>query len=185
MVSPDYYSALYNLVLIGNSSVGKTSLAARIAGQPFNENCIETIGLDFKIRTVTFRDQRVKLHIWDCSGNLRFLSITTSYLRGAHTIIIVYSCTDRASFEAVPMWLETGHNFSSSGTIYVLAANKADLLTRQVAYEEGKKFADSHKLIYVEFSALTLGNIEPALACLVEALLEVEKRQRDLYLGRA
>jgi Ras-related protein Rab-1A len=156
---PDIYSALFNLVLIGNSSVGKTCLAVRLA---FNANCIETVDLDFKI--VDFKDQIARLHIWGCSDHL---SITKGYLRGAHAIITVYSCADRASFEALPMWLQTGHASNCGGAIYVLAANKADVLTRQVSFEEGKEFADSHNMLYVEFSALTLGNIEPAYSRLI------------------
>lgn len=60
----DDYSHLFKLLLIGDSGVGKSSLLLRFADNSYTGNYITTIGVDFKIRTVTIDNQRVKLQIW-------------------------------------------------------------------------------------------------------------------------
>lgn len=60
----DDYSHLFKLLLIGDSGVGKSSLLLRFADNSYTGNYITTIGVDFKIRTITIDNQRVKLQIW-------------------------------------------------------------------------------------------------------------------------
>ena len=64
-----------------------------------------TIGVDFKIRTISVDEKVCKLQIWDTAGQERFKTITSSYYKGAHGIIVVYDITDRESFSAVHTWM--------------------------------------------------------------------------------
>ncbi|KAJ8970964.1 hypothetical protein NQ314_000951, partial [Rhamnusium bicolor] len=72
----------------------------------YTESYISTIGVDFKIRTIDLDGKTIKLQIWDTAGQERFRTITSSYYRGAHGIIVVYDCTDQESFNNVKQWLE-------------------------------------------------------------------------------
>ena len=65
---------------------------------------MSTIGVDFKIRTLELEGKTVKLQIWDTAGQERFRTITSSYYRGAHGIIVVYDVTDQDTFSNVKTW---------------------------------------------------------------------------------
>jgi Ras-related protein Rab-1A len=89
------YDYLFKIQLVGNSAVGKSCLLVRFADNIFNESFLPTIGVDFKIRTFELNGKKVKLQIWDTAGQERFKTITASYYKGAHGIILVYDITDR------------------------------------------------------------------------------------------
>ena len=99
------YDHLFKLLIIGDSGVGKSSLLVRFADNTFSGNYITTIGVDFKIRTVDVRGERVKLQIWDTAGQERFRTITSTYYRGTHGVIVVYDVSSGDSFANVKRWL--------------------------------------------------------------------------------
>uniref|UniRef100_A0A8D3BL79 Si:dkey-16l2.16 n=1 Tax=Scophthalmus maximus TaxID=52904 RepID=A0A8D3BL79_SCOMX len=99
------YNHLFKLLIIGDSNVGKSSLLLRFADNSFSGSYITTIGVDFKIRTVDMEGERVKLQIWDTAGQERFRTITSTYYRNTHGVIIVYDVTNPESFVNVKRWL--------------------------------------------------------------------------------
>mmetsp|Transcript_44088 Transcript_44088/g.147020 ORF Transcript_44088/g.147020 Transcript_44088/m.147020 type:complete len:127 (+) Transcript_44088:66-446(+) len=100
-MSQQEYDYVFKLVLIGDSGVGKSCLLLRFADDTYTESHISTIGVDFKIRTIQLEGKTIKLQIWDTAGQERFRTITSSYYRGAHGIIVVYDTTDAETFEHV------------------------------------------------------------------------------------
>ncbi|KAL0401006.1 UNVERIFIED_CONTAM: Ras-related protein RIC1 [Sesamum latifolium] len=132
---------LFKLLLIGDSGVGKSCLLLRFADDSYLDSYISTIGVDFKIRTVEQDGKTIKLQIWDTAGQERFRTITSSYYRGAHGIIIVYDVTDQESFNNVKQWLNEIDRYASENVNKLLVGNKCDLAdNRAVPYETAKAF---------------------------------------------
>lgn len=86
-----------------------------------------TIGVDFKIRTIDVDGKTIKLQIWDTAGQERFKTITSSYYKGAHGIIVTYDITDRESFTAVQTWMGEVEKHASDNISRILVGNKCDL----------------------------------------------------------
>ncbi|GJU67303.1 putative RNA-directed DNA polymerase [Tanacetum coccineum] len=154
---------LFKLLLIGDSGVGKSCLLLRFADDSYLDSYISTIGVDFKIRTVEQDGKTIKLQIWDTAGQERFRTITSSYYRGAHGIIIVYDVTDQESFNNVKQWLSEIDRYASENVNKLLVGNKCDLTeSRAVSYDTAKEFADSIGIPFMETSAKDATNVEQA-----------------------
>lgn len=126
-----------------------------------------TIGVDFKIRTFESSGSTVKLQIWDTAGQERFKTITASYYKGAHGIILVYDITDRQSFKDIENWLAEVDKYGNENVVKMLVGNKSDLeANRQVKTEEGKSLADSLGIKFLETSAKDAVNVEKAFTTL-------------------
>ena len=94
---------------------------------------LPTIGVDFKIRTFESGGSTIKLQIWDTAGQERFKTITASYYKGAHGIILVYDITDRQSFKDIETWLAEVDKYGNENVVKLLVGNKSDLeASRQV-----------------------------------------------------
>ncbi|KAJ3708719.1 hypothetical protein LUZ61_012424 [Rhynchospora tenuis] len=157
------YDYLFKLLLIGDSSVGKSCLLLRFADDSYVDSYISTIGVDFKIRTVDLDGKTVKLQIWDTAGQERFRTITSSYYRGAHGIIIVYDVTEAESYNNVKQWLNEIDRYASDNVCKLLVGNKCDLVdSKVVATETAQAFADSLGIPFLETSAKESINVEKA-----------------------
>lgn len=116
-----------------------------------------------KIRTIELDGKTIKLQIWDTAGQERFRTITSSYYRGAHGIIIVYDVTDQESFNNVQSWLSEIDRFASEHVCKLLVGNKNDMTSKKVVdTATAKEFADSLGIKFLETSAKTSENVEEA-----------------------
>ena len=168
------YDHLFKLLLIGDSGVGKSCLLLRFADDTYTESYISTIGVDFKIRTIEIGGKSIKLQIWDTAGQERFRTITSSYYRGAHGIIVVYDVTDQASFSNVKQWLQEIDRYACENVNKLLVGNKCDLTTKKVVdYNTAKEFADGLGIPFLETSAKNSTNVEQAFICMAT---EIQRR---------
>jgi Ras-related protein Rab-1A len=168
------YDHLFKLLLIGDSGVGKSCLLLRFADDTYTESYISTIGVDFKIRTIEINGKSIKLQIWDTAGQERFRTITSSYYRGAHGIIVVYDVTDQASFSNVKQWLQEIDRYACENVNKLLVGNKCDLTTKKVVdYNTAKEFADGLGIPFLETSAKNSTNVEDAF---ITMATEIQKR---------
>ncbi|CAO2829898.1 ras-related protein RABD1-like [Amaranthus tricolor] len=157
------YDYLFKLLLIGDSSVGKSCLLLRFADDSYVDSYISTIGVDFKIRTVELEEKTIKLQIWDTAGQERFRTITSSYYRGAHGIIIVYDVTEMESFNNVKQWLNEIDRYANESVCKLLVGNKCDLVENKVVDTQmGQALADELGIPFLETSAKDAINVEQA-----------------------
>mmetsp|Transcript_33725 Transcript_33725/g.35020 ORF Transcript_33725/g.35020 Transcript_33725/m.35020 type:complete len:207 (+) Transcript_33725:2-622(+) len=178
------YDHLLKMLLIGNSGVGKSCLLFRFADDSWSENYVTTIGVDFKIKTLDLDGKSIKLQIWDTAGQERFRNITSSYYRGAAGIMIVYDITELESFNNLNIWLNEIDKHASKNVYKILVGNKCDLNEkRQVSYDQGKEFADTHGMKFIETSAKTAFNVGDSFVSMttdiIKQLQSKEMKQQE------
>ena len=169
------YDKLFKILLIGNSGVGKSSILLKFADSSFSESYIQTIGVDFKTKTIEHEGKNYKLQVWDTAGQERFKSIMNAYYRGANAVIIVYDVTDKESFEGLNKHYDEASQNSSEKCVKIVVGNKTDIEDfRQVKYEDAKEWADSKNLLFLEASAKVGGNIEEIFLTVVREILNIK-----------
>ncbi|KAF8598119.1 putative ras-related protein rab-18 [Ceratobasidium sp. AG-I] len=163
------------ILLIGNSSVGKSSILLRFSDETWlsEDESSATIGVDFRVSKMDVLGKKVKLSIWDTAGQERFRTITSSYYRGAQGIILVYDVANRESFEALPRWFSELETYVSPSVVKIVVGNKVDKeFSRQVTTEEGRAFAERMGTLFVESSAKTKVGVQDTFRELVEKIVD-------------
>ena len=169
--------------MIGDASVGKTSLLLRFADDSFEDNYISTVGVDFRFRTVTVDNELVKLQIWDTAGQERFRTITSAYYRGANGVILVYDITNNETFSHVQDWLDEVHKAAGESVTKLVVGNKADLVNqRQVNETQASQYAQSVNASFIETSAKTAVNVDKSFLIIAKQL--VKKRYFFCFMTR-
>lgn len=169
------YEHHFKLLIIGDSAVGKSSLLLRFADNTFSHNYVTTVGVDFKVRTITIDNERVKLQIWDTAGQERFRTITSTYYRGTHGVLIVFDLTNEDTFSNVKRWLgEIDQNCDLVQR--VLVGNKCDEKSSRVITEsEARQYAARMNVPYFETSAKENINVEEMFNYLTNLVLSQKK----------
>ena len=171
--SDDEYNFIFKVLLLGNSNVGKSSLFLRFVDDTWNDTFVPTIGVDFKIKSMELDDKKIKMQIWDTAGQERFKNIISSYYRGAQGILLVYDVTDKDSFKNLSNWLIEIEKNASKNILRVLIGNKCDLEDKRViSYAQGKEFADTYGLKFIETSAKKNKNVKEAFETLGREIME-------------
>ena len=152
----DEYDIMIKALLIGDSTVGKTSIIGKYLDKNFSDKTKNTVGIDFKNIKLKIDDENIWLQLWDTAGQEKYRSMTTSYYRGVNIIIIVFDVTNKISFEHVKDWIDNINNFAKMNVIKILVGNKIDLNDlRVISFDDGKKVADFYSIKYYETSAKT------------------------------
>ena len=177
------YEYIFKIILIGSSSVGKSSILQRYIQKVFNESYSCTIGVDFFMKSLDIGDKSIKMQLWDTAGTEKFRSITTGYYRGANAAFIVFDLTSKQSFECLNEWIENYYKYSdpNSEKNVVLIGNKCDLVDRrEITQEEIDKFIKDNNIMYYETSAKTGQNIDECFYFIAEKLVkEFENKENE------
>jgi small GTP-binding protein len=173
--APEY---TFKVLLVGDSSVGKTSLISRFIDDTFAQSYTATVGIDNKSKLIDVDGFKVKLQIWDTAGQERFRTITTAYYRGAQGIALVYDITRPNTFRNASYWMSSIDEHAPPNAKKVLIANKVDLYPdREVSTSEGQAQANGYDMQYFEVSAKTGEGVTEAFMALAQELMESATRQ--------
>ena len=142
------------IVLVGNSGVGKTSLLGAFLGENFDSNYKCTVSAEKKTKNLIIDiNVAVNLIIWDTVGQEKYRSLTKSFFRDAHGILLVYDVSDQKSFDDLDLWLKEIREGAPETSSIILVGNKIDL-NRVVSNQDANDFAIKNKLQYFEVSCL-------------------------------
>ena len=163
-----------NIMILGNSKVGKTCFILRYTDNIFQEVYLSTIGIDFKTKTETVNNKQYKIYLYDTTGQEKYKSIALNIIKNAQGIILMYDITDRESFESIPEWIKSIKDAKGSNFPMILLGNKLDKEdVRVIKEKEGKELADEYKIKFFETSNKTGTNIQEAGMALVNEILKI------------
>lgn len=171
----------YKVILLGASSVGKSSLMTRFADHTFSTYAKSTIGVDFKTVTITDDGEPFALQIWDTAASERFASIVSSFYRGSSGAIFVYDITKKGTFDNLQAWIQTFKEQTGPQSIIMVVGNKTDLdHLRTVDTQTGREFCKTHGYFFMETSAATAENVEAAFTQLGKEVHAKHKKYMEL-----
>ena len=169
----------YNLkiILLGDISVGKTSLLYRFINNNFNEKQETTVQPEKKTKSISLDSDTVaNLTVWDTCGQEKFRNLTKNYYRDIQGAIIVYDINDKESFETVDFWYKDIQENAPKNILIMLIGNKTDIRNEQsISWAEGKNYGDLKKInCFYEVSAKNGNNVELAFSEFTRKLVEKE-----------
>ncbi|KAM9800164.1 uncharacterized protein rab44 isoform 2-T2 [Syngnathus typhle] len=172
----------FNVVMVGDSSVGKTSFMKRAQNGKFFPDLPASAGLDTCLWTVVVDGKPVVLQLWDTAGQERFRSITHQVFHRAHAFLLMYDITSSQSFTAVHYWVTCIQESATKNVPVLLLGNKSDHIERHVSTEEAQKVAKTLNTDFMECSAVSGDNVIQSLEA-VARLLSHKDDVRDETLA--
>jgi small GTP-binding protein len=152
------------IILVGNSSVGKTSIIHKFIDRNFEEQITETVSTTFKAKKIKIDPfTEANLKIWDTAGQERYRSLTANYIRGSNGVLVVFDLANKGSFEELDKWMEIIRDVIAENKIEkILVGNKTDLPEEEkvISDEMATKYADEHNMKYFSVSAKEGINID-------------------------
>ena len=150
----------FKIVILGESSVGKSSIVSRLLQNRFNENIQHTVGASYTIYNKTINDTSIRFEIWDTAGQEKYNAITPLYYRKANIAIFVYDLSDTNTFEKAKEWVDEIKE-NNNTQLYVLVANKYDIINFENHHliVEGHVYAENNNMMFFIASAKTGKNI--------------------------
>jgi len=156
----------------------------RFLENSFTPSTKPTVGVEFAFREILIRGNLCHLQCWDTSGDTRYRPITTGYYRNAAAAVLIYSVTDRTSFNEIQRFYSALEDQLDKETLeegLLLIGNKMDEEEhREVSKEEGARFAKDHKIkLFGEVSSLQGKNIERLMFSLIGNVVQYKKQQGE------
>ena len=171
----------FKIILLGDTTVGKTAFFKRFFLNEFTDSFITTIGLTELSKYVKIEYKVYKIQIWDTSGQKRLKIIPQKYYEKADGIILMYDITNSESFDNIINWTRDIRKNASENLIIYLIGNKVDLIDdRKINIEKGRKIASDERMKFIEVSCKWNLNISDIVYCLVYDMYLMEKEDEKI-----
>ena len=170
------YDKTIQVLVIGDSSVGKTSLITRYTNGTFKEEYLATVGLDYYSKVEAINNQTINIKLWDTAGQERYKALTQNYFRNAEGVLLTFDVTNTDSFNNLKDWIGSIKTNMESKNIFlplIIVGNKIDMEdAREINKEDAEKFVSDNNYKYFETSAKTGEGVDDAIRDLVNQVLE-------------
>ena len=177
------YDVACQLLIIGDSCVGKTSLLTRYTTGTFKEEYIATVGIDYYTKNETINDKIISIKLWDTVGQERYKALTQNFFKNAEGVMVVYDITKVDSFDNLKFWINSiKQNMENKNIIIpvIIIGNKVDMEDmREISNENAENFAKENNYKYFETSAKTGEGIDNAVRELVNQVLNHSNNNLD------
>eukprot|EP00483_Globobulimina_turgida_P002282 UN02284 len=167
--------------MVGDTSVGKSSLCIRFAKGSFTEYNESTIGAAFFTQSIQTNGGMVKFDVWDTAGQERYHALMPMYYHGATASIVVFDITRHETFERAKMWIQELKEGTKTDCVIALVGNKIDKFSeRDPLNKEAmiKQFANKNGLLYIETSAKTNVNVRNLFVMIANSLLALPMKEK-------
>jgi small GTP-binding protein len=166
------------VVVIGDSTVGKTSILNRLTTNNFNKIEAPTIVSNFQIYRRDVYGTCVELQIWDTAGQEKFRSLAPIYYRNAAAAILVYDISSRATFDHLQQWVDAFREITPARAVVVVAGNKQDLGDAKVLFPEAQEWARERGFLVREVSALSGAGVRELFDDVVDGVIAAREAER-------
>ena len=180
-------TSTYKIIIIGDQSVGKTSILSRFTDNTFSKEYQCTISVENKCKNLRIDENNIaQLQLWDTAGEEKFRTVTKTYYHDSHGALITYSIDDRESFNKLESWIKDLKDVAPEDCVIMIVGNKSDLNQyRKVQFDEGKNFADKFNAMFSEVSAKNGSNVALVFEQLAFKIFQVqnnsEKKNSEFF----
>ena len=177
------YDKTCQLLILGDSSVGKTSLITRYTNGTFKDEYLATVGLDYHSKIEDIDNKTVQIKLWDTAGQERYKALTQNYFRNSEGVLLVYDVTNIESFDNLKEWISSiKKNIEGQNVFFpvVIVGNKIDMEeSREIKKEDAEIFANNNNYTYYETSAKTGEGVDNSIRELVTQIINKPEQNDD------
>ena len=177
-----YYDIKCQIIIIGDSTVGKTSIITRYSNGTFDSNYLATVGIDTCTKDENINGKIVRVKIWDTAGEERFKTLTNNFFRNAEGVILVYDVTNTETYSNLKFWIQsikTNMGENTDTIPIIILGNKIDCETREIFREEAEAFAKGQNFHYFETSAKTGENVDSSIKFLINLIMSQNSEEEE------
>ena len=183
------YDKTCQILIIGDPSVGKTSVIRRYTNGTFKEEYLSTVGLDYYSKEEIIDGKTINIKLWDTAGEERYKSLTQNYFRNAEGVLLVFDVTNTDSFNNLKDWISSIKLNMEGNNIFipiVIIGNKLDMEDqREITKEQAEQFVSENKYKYFETSAKTGEGIDKSIRELASQILKQDGQMDGQKAARA
>ena len=167
------YDLTLKLLVVGDSSVGKTNFVMRLINNEFSKNYMTTSGIDLKATDIEIKNKKIHIQLWDTAGQEKYKAITKNLFLKVMGALIIYDITNEASYNNLKSWVQLIKEECGKHMQLIILGNKSDLdAERKISKDEAINYAKEQKIDYIETSSKTGENVKKAVTMICESILE-------------